>query len=272
MTVTIRNTRELVGERFRFKVLLYGLPGVGKTSWLAGVPNIGIAACETGTGKGLLSVADRGLDFCEPTSLADFAAICSGSIFKDKAAVGLDSLSEMSRTFIKDAALSIPRKGFDSPKRSKGVPELDDYGVMAELTRKYLRGLLDLDKHVVVTATEKVQMPDAESGRGEYLVGPELPGQMFTGSAAMFDFVLRLRTRPKLRTPGDKKSQYIERYFITNSDGAGTIAKCRSNVTGKPLLDLEEIWDPATGRGSFQYLLDKILAGYAAEGAAKNGV
>jgi hypothetical protein len=85
---------------------------------------------------------------------------------------------------------------------------------------------------------------------------------MFTGSTAMFDTVLRLRARQKLRDPRSAKTRYTERYFLTQPDGQGTIAKCRNSVNGKALRDKEEIFDPATGQGTFKYLLEKILKGY----------
>jgi hypothetical protein len=268
LSLAVRNTKELIQpEKFRLKVLVYGLPGTGKTSWMSTAPGLGVAACETGQGKGLLTVAQKGFDFVEPTNLMEFESICAGRVFGDKQTIGLDSLTSMSNTFIKDAALSIPRTRGASEKRNKGVPELDDYGVMAELTRKLLAKLLENDKHVIVTATERYKGPDLESGVGETLIGPDLPGQMFLGSTAMFDFVLRLRTRQKLRDPKDPKSRYVERYFVTQPDGQGTLAKCRSTMDNKPLLDKEEVFDPETGQGTFDALLKKILAGYAASAA-----
>jgi hypothetical protein len=259
-----KNTATLITpENLRLKMLIYGLPGLGKTTFLSTVPNIGIAACETGVGKGLLSVAGNNLEYVEPLTLADFDEVCSGKTFADKDAIGLDSLTTMSNTFIKEAALKIPRMRGDSQKRKEGVPELDDYMVMAEITRKMLWKLLALPQHNITTATEKYKGPDLETGQGETKIGPELPGQMFEGSAAMFDFVFRLRSRQKLRDPKDPKSRYVERYFITQPDGSGTIAKCRSNAKGVPLLDKEEIFDPQTGQGTFPYLLAKILKGYA---------
>lgn len=261
MPLTIRNTRDLVNpDKIKLKMLIYGLPGTGKTSWLSTVPNIGIAACETGEGKGLMTVASSGIDYVEPTSLSDFEALAAGAVFKDKSALGIDSLSDMSRTFIKDAALAIPRRQGPSEKRSKGVPELDDYGVMAELTRKLLRKLLELDKHIVVTATERYDkaMPEDPPGT-ESLIGPDLPGQMFLGSTAMFDLVLRLRTRQVLRTLGDAKSKYLQRFFVTERDGAGSVVKSRLNLKpGVPLLDAEEPIDLDKGIGTFTYLLDKV--------------
>jgi hypothetical protein len=262
----IKNSRELITpDKIRLKVLVYGLPGTGKTEFATTAPNLGYAACETGHGKGLLTAASKGIDYVEPTTLGELEEFVSGKIFGDKDSLVWDSLSHSASTVIKDAALSIPRLRGDAGKRKIGVPELDDYGVMAEMTRKLLNMLLLQDKHVIVTATEKIRMPDAETGLGEITIGPELPGQMFIGATALFDIVLRLRTRQKLRIPGDAKSRITERYFLTGPDGQGTIAKCRNSIKGRTLLDREEVFNLDTGQGSFPYLLDKILKGYLAE-------
>lgn len=262
----IKNSRELITpDKIKLKVLVYGLPGTGKTEFASSAPNPGYAACETGHGKGILTAASKGIDYCEPASLGELEEFVSGKIFGDKESLVWDSLSHSAGTVIKDAALTIPRIRGDAGKRKAGVPELDDYGVMAEMTRKLLNMLLMQDKHVIVTATEKIRMPDPETGQGETLIGPELPGQMFMGSTALFDIVLRLRTRQKLRTAGDPKSRYVERYFLTQPDGQGTVAKCRNSMNGKPLLDKEETFDLTTGAGTFPKLLEKILAGYGNE-------
>lgn len=273
MSLQIKRTKELIApDKLKLNVLIYGLPGTGKTLWCSTVPNIGLAACETGHGKGLLTVADKDLEYIEPTSLADFDAIAKGQVFKDKGAIGLDSLSEMVRTFIKDAALAIPRAKGESDKRRRGIPELDDYGVMGELTRRLLRNLLDSnsDKHIIVTATEKYDKADPENGQAETLIGPDLPGQMFLGATAMFDLVLRLRTRPAMRDPKDPRTKYVQRYLLTQPDGAGSIVKGRPNVGTKPLLDKEEVFDPAAGLGTFDYIYRKIVAGYV-EALGKEG-
>lgn len=268
MSITIRNTKEYIDpEKFRMVILLYGLPGTGKTSWVGTLPpgETGIAACETGVGKGLLSIAEKGFECIEPESLLDLEKFAKGEVFPNKRVLVLDSLSAMAKTFIKDAALKIPRKMGDSDKRKLGIPELDDYGSMGEMTRRLLNMLCGANptKHIVVTATEKYDRPNENDPPGtESLIGPDLAGQMFLGAPAMFDFVLRIRTRPKLRNLGDPKSKYGERYFLTQQE-SGTIAKCRSNSKGVPLLDREEIFDINTGQGGFPYLLDKILKGYA---------
>lgn len=218
-------------------------------------------ACETGHGKGLLTLADQAHDYVEPTSIAEFEEVANGLVFKDKDTLVFDSLSYFAKSYVKDQALAMPRKFGESPKRKAGVPELDDYGVIGELTRKYVEKLVKLNKHVIVLATEKYS--GGHEDNPEVVIGPDLAGSMFTGSTAMFDFVLRLRTRPKLKDPKDAKSRYTERYFITAPDGAGTIAKCRSTLSGKAVLGQEEIFDLETGAGTFVELYRKILGAYA---------
>lgn len=264
MSLQPRNTKELISpEKLKLKLLLVALPGTGKTSFIGTVPNVGVAACETGHGKGLLSVAQGGLAFVEPENFKELESFCSGDVFKDATALAVDSLSAMSKTFIKDYALSFPRKSGQTLKRAAGVPEQDDYGVMGEVTRRLLAKLLAVDKHIIVTCTLKLpQDANPEEGR-EALPGmPDLPGQLALGAAAMFDTVLVMRTRPVLRDPKDAKSRFNQRYFMTQQTDKW-IAKSRMTADEKPILADEEVFDLATGQGSFSYLLDKILKGYA---------
>lgn len=272
MSLAVRNSKELLDPKnLKLKVLVHGIAGSGKTSWLGTVPDIGVAVCETGLGKGMATIAERNVDFVEPTTLDEFDQFCSGvgpATFKTKSALGVDSLSEMVRTFIKDHALSIPNSRGDTQTRRLGVPELRDYGVMGELTRRLVRRLLDQDKHIVVTATLRFDKPDPETGQGELLIGPDLPGAMFLAAPAMFDVVMCMRTRSVLRDPKDPKSKYTQRYLVTEAQG-GMIVKNRHTVNGKSLLAPEEIFDLETGQGTFPYLLDKITKGYAAAAVAK---
>ena len=265
MPLVIQNTRDLVDPKnFKLKVLVFGLYGAGKTTFLSTAPDLGLGVCETGFGKGALSVAGREIDYVDLKSYEDFDTFASGGVFKEKASKGLDSLSDMVRTFIKDKALSLPRAKGESLKRALGVPELDDYNVMAELTRKLLRKLLDQPQHIVVTAGLKVDKPQEESPMaGDTLIGPDLAGQMFLGSTAMFDLVLCLKTRSKLKDPKDAKSRYTERYFVTENNGSGILAKNRLSVAGgKSFLPSEVIFDPETGEGSVPYFIELATKTY----------
>lgn len=264
MALVIKNTRDLIAPgELKLKILAFGLYGTGKTTFMSTAPSLGAGVCETGHGKGMMSVAAKGFDYTELNSYADFDSFCSGTIFKDKETLGLDSLSEMVKTFIKDKALSIPRAKGESQKRLLGVPELDDYGVMGELTRKLIRKLLDQPKHIIVTAGLRIDKPDMETGQGETLIGPDLSGQMFLGSTAMFDLCLCLRTRSVLRDPKDAKSRFTERYWLTANNGSGILAKNRLSVEeAVSFLPQEIIFDPKRGLGTFDHIYQMAVKAY----------
>lgn len=245
--------------------LIYSLPGVGKTSWVGTCPpdETGIAACDLGTGSGLLPICEKSFQYIEPTNLIELEEFVKGKTFPTKKILVLDNLSTMAKTIVKDAALAIPMSGMIS-RSQFGVAEKRDYMVMMEIIRKTLILLINSnpDKHILVMAHEKYDRPNENDAPGtESLVGPELSGQLFTAAPSMFDFVLRLRTRNLLRNPADPKSRYSQRYFQTNQ-APGIIAKCRATVNKKPLLDQEEIFDLDSGAGSFPFLLNKIVEGY----------
>lgn len=260
----LKNTNSLVTpESLKWKVLVIGRPGVGKTTWLSGVPGIGIAACETGHGSGLLSIAHDGVDFVEPKTFTDFRSICLNTFqpFQSKTAIGLDSLTAMTKSFIKDHVLTnFPsRNQKEALRRQAGVMTGFDYGDCADVTRTLLNQLLGQQRHVVVTCLEKTEKD--ENGVVTS-IGPDLPGQLALGAPALFDTVLYLKARKVLRDPRDPRSAYYERYFVTSADGVH-VAKDRNSAGSRAFLSPEEIFDPTTGAGTFNTLFKKILAGHA---------
>lgn len=265
MALKIQNTRELVSpDKLKLKIFVFALHGAGKTTFMASAPDLGVGVCETGLGNGLMSVAHRGIDYARLHDYSDFEAFCSGAIFKEKASLGLDSLSWGMKTFVKDKALTVPRAKGESAKRLLGIPELDDYGSIAEIARKNITKLIDIDKHIIVTAGLRIDKPDENNPTGETLIGPDVAGQMFLGSTAMFDLVLCLRTRSVLRDPKDPKSRYTQRFFVTENTN-GIIAKNRLSISDKGLsfLPPEVIYDPANGIGDFNWFLKEATDKYA---------
>lgn len=266
LPIELKNSRSLVSPNsLKWKLLLVGKPGVGKTTFLSGVPGVFIAACETGHGSGLLSAAHSSVpfDFCEPKSFTDFRSICLNTFepAQKNEAVALDSLSAMTKTFIKDHVLATfpSRNQKEAMRRQAGVMTGFDYGDVADVTRTLVQQLLQQPRHVIVTCTEKAEKDD----NGVIVsIGPDLPGQLALGAPAMFDTVLYLKARKRLRDPRDPKSVYDERYFVTSNDGLH-IAKDRNSTGGKSFLDREEVFDIEKGSGTFTTLFNKILAGHA---------
>lgn len=260
----VKNTRDTVkAENYNFKVLLVADSGIGKTTWAATAPDVGIAACETGEGSGTLSIVKAGVDFVEPKTFADFRSICYDTFqpFQKKRSIALDSLTYMTKSFIREHVLTaFPAKNpREAMRRQAGIPSGFDYSEISELTRNLLNALLAQKKHIIVTALAKYEKDD----NGVIIrIKPDLPGALGDASAAMFDCVMYLKARKLLRDPKDPKSAYVQRYFITQTDSVH-LAKDRNN-SGKPFLAPEEIFDKDTGQGSFPDLLKKILEGHAA--------
>lgn len=260
----VKNTKDIVRpENYNWKVLLVAPTGLGKTTWVSTAPDVGIAACETGEGSGTLSIVKASVDFVEPKSFQDFRSICYDTFapFQHKRTIALDSLSYMTKSFIKDHVLSsFPSKNpREASRRAAGVMSGFDYGDVAEVTRSLVNALLSQKKHIIVTALAK-----SEKDENGLVIGvkPDLPGALADGAAAMFDSVLYLKVRKLLKDPRDPRSAYMQRYFITQADSVH-LAKDRNN-SGRPFLSQEEIFDKETGQGSFPDLLNKILSGHAA--------
>jgi hypothetical protein len=238
-------------SNLKLKILIYGSPGTGKTTWCGGAPRPLFAACETGVANGLLPLANRpDVRYVEVKSLKeldDFLKFAAAD--PDSDTVVLDSVTAMVQTFIRSAALAIPRRYGDTDKRRAGVPELDDYGVMGELLRSRVHRLLEIDKHIIITALSKFREPDAEKGVPAAM-GPMLPGQAFEAVPGMMDHVFYLETK---RAVKDGKSEY---YRIIHTDSPGVIlAKTRISGVLPPQLP----WNGTDGSpGSFRSILRAI--------------
>jgi hypothetical protein len=243
-------------------MLIYGSSGSGKTLFASTAPNPIIAACETGHGNGLMTLASSGIPYVTPTSYSEIEQFCTGVGLEAYETIILDGFSYTTDTLVKDEALSIPRQRGSSPKRDKGILELDDYGVLAELERKLLARLLCLDKHILVTALIDYYKPPSE-GRPEQLGGPDLPGSMRAGATAMFDMVMKLESRPALRDARDPKSRYFQRTFLCENDGR-FLAKSRLRNGTKNIFPTEVVFDPDKGVGTFQWFIAEATKSYSA--------
>jgi hypothetical protein len=252
-------------SKHRWKVLIIGAPGSGKTTWAATAIDPAIAACETGVGSGLLTLAHNpGVMAVVPASFVDLRSVAYDTFlpFQKKQTRVLDSLTAMTKSFVKDHVLTAfsPRNQKEAARRQAGILTGFDYSDVADTVRTLLTKFLSIDAHIVVTALPKTEKDDA----GNIIsILPDLPGALAMGAPAMFDSVLHLKTRKVIRDPKDPRSAKIERYFITGADNIH-VAKDRNSVNGRSFLNQEEIFDPETGQGTFTDLYSKILNGHKA--------
>jgi hypothetical protein len=256
-----------VFQNLKLKILIYGSPGTGKTTWCGGAPRPLFVACETGVANGLLPLVSRSdVRYVEVKSLKELDdCLKFAATDPDSDTVVLDSVTAMVQTFIRAAALAIPRRYGDTDKRRAGIPELDDYGVMGELLRSRIHRLLEIDKHIIITALSKFREPDVEKGVPAAM-GPMLPGQAFEAIPGMMDHVFYLESK---RAVKNSKTEY---YRIIHTVSPGVIlAKTRISGALPPQL----AWDGTDDSpGSFQSISHAIrekISSYNEEKTAQGG-
>lgn len=79
----------------------------------------------------------------------------------------------------------------------------------------------------------------------------------------MFDVVMKLTSRSALKDPRDPKSKYLERYFLTESDGQ-YICKSRLRNGTKSIFPNEVVFDADRNLGTFNWFLQTALKSYSA--------
>ena len=249
MPLIVKTTRGLIRPGWKMKVLIYGVAGAGKTTWAGSAPAPLIGACETGEGHGLMPLANREARYVRLTTVEELDEFIQfAAKDPDSQTVVLDSVTAMCQTFVKDKALSLPRRGPESEKRKLGLPELDDYGSMGELIRSRVMRLLEIDKHVILTALRRHREGDPERGVPE-LIGPMLPGAAFEAVPGMVDHVFLLESRRKIV---NGKSTFV-RTLITAPRGI-IVAKTRVKDGLHPELE----WTDDASPGSFQSIYQRL--------------
>src|SRR5947209_3574283 len=119
MALKIQNTKSLnTNGGFRLKCLIYSPSGYGKSLFASTAPNPIVLACETGHGSGLLTAQAAGIDYIVPETFGDIELFCSGSGLEKYDTLVVDGFSFAADTIIKNHALTVPRRGGESPKRA----------------------------------------------------------------------------------------------------------------------------------------------------------
>ena len=242
--IKIGSTAENVGSNTRMAALIWSASGRGKTTLAGslhamtqkymGKPTL-FCAVESGEGGGTICLKDLNIPLWIPKDLNEVKqGIAALRNDKEFGGFVLDSATELYKAFIKPVALKYPcreRAEVVTGPRREGVPAESDYMIMGELARQVIQEVVNLtalapefSKHVIVTALDKMR-----ESRGEpkeiIFWGPNLPGQMGTDSAGMFQQVGTIEI--KAQVIGGKREAI--RYYTTFSTDAKTL-KDRYNV------------------------------------------
>jgi hypothetical protein len=163
------------------KVIAYGPPGAGKTSFGATFPKTLFLSAESG----LLSVRDRDIDVWTIKSWDEFfpsAGAPEGKTAYEFLAAGghgyrsvvIDSLTELQKKLHEYIVRMNPnvKRGFGDPLA------LQDWGNNADMMRKACRGLRDLEMNVVFIALSQDKEIEGEAVVRPALQGNTLPDEL----------------------------------------------------------------------------------------------
>lgn len=181
------------------KILVYGMPGVGKTVFTATAPKPLIIDIENGAH----SINNH-------PELKDAQALEFKSIFQveqlikylgdrapqldDFETVVVDSFSELQK---RDLDEIVRAEAAKDSARNKYLPIGPDYNVNTEHMRQIASALRDLDRHIIVTCHVKEEKDD---NTGRLLVRPNLTPKLAGTLAGIFDVVGYMSMQDQTRT------------------------------------------------------------------------
>lgn len=161
----IKNTRD-VEFNPTLNMLVYGEPGVGKTTFGATAPRPLIIDAEAG----ILSIRDKDLDIVQIRNFEDMR-----SLFKE---LKKPEVSAKYDTLVIDSITEIMKKIVDEVRGSKERPTLQDWGTIISKTEIMLRTLRDMPKNVIITALVAEEKDDNKIVKRPSVNGKSLPEMM----------------------------------------------------------------------------------------------
>lgn len=131
----------------RVRMLLFGPPKCGKTTWVAhNMPNPIIVDVEAGVVSLLHDPVMRNIDtfpFYERAKLQEFVEFMGSKEGDKYETVVIDTLTEWNAKLI---------DGITKAAGRPGEPQIQDYGLAGNVMREIIVDLLGMNKHLVVTA------------------------------------------------------------------------------------------------------------------------
>jgi len=176
----------------KLKVMIYGEPGVGKTTFASSSPNPLIIDVERGSRT---LVGKENVDVLEYVSIEQVEATIKylkddSPAFKDYDTIVFDSLSEMQRRLL-DQQLGKASKALGSQLYKA---DWDIWGENTQRLRSLMSAFRDIDKNLIVTAQAK-QDQDATTNIMSWR--PDLTPKLAATVAGLFDVVGYLRIDSK---------------------------------------------------------------------------
>lgn len=193
MAFSLTTTRE-AAQLNGIKCLVYGKPGMGKTSLCATAPNPLIISNESG----LLSLKDYDIPVVQVSTFEQLDEVHSwllngGEDTLQYETICLDSISE-----IAEVVLNSAKKNVKDPRQA--------YGVLNETMADLIRQFRDLPGRNVYFTAKQILNEDQHTGVVTY--GPSMPGKTLTQQLSYyFDEVFKLTIG---KTPEGEEYRYLQ--------------------------------------------------------------
>lgn len=195
--------RRLKVEDLHVKMLLYGAPGVGKTTFAAQAGDHSALApvLFLNFEGGLLSVVERGdIDEVPINSMDDLEEVYESlrtqdPAYNDYRTIVIDSGSELySQALVEATEIGMARaqrQGKNIQDRTVDDTELSDYGRASKQVFRIFRAFRDLPINLITTSTAKFTFPrNADKTLVDPIdVGPSFSGNLANQMLGLFDFV-----------------------------------------------------------------------------------
>ena len=212
----------------RMTVLVYGMPGAGKTHFAGTFPKPLFLDMR----GGLETVRKKKVAYYRPKTIAEIISFANPETLKDFRTIVLDHLTEMTRLLMADILAVSGREH----------AQLQDWGMLLERIRRIVVTFTDPellpDHHVVFIAEEHYKQDEAT---GALIGGPAVDGKMFGQIGSWFDCVFHIHNtfNPSTKTR--------ERFLQTEPDSI--YKQIKSRFAGLEKLekpDFPSLWAKIT--------------------------
>lgn len=178
-------------------ILLYGVPGCGKTRLIGELPNPVFIDVE----RGYKSIRKPGVDIIKPTSYRDLiqiiAALNKGVMSPEGFRWTIEGKEFCNRIIVADTLDAISTLILDEVLKGKGIEKAgwDEWGIVINRSKEVTSSLRNLQLkgvHFIATAHEEMEKnPDSNAIKGQ----PALLGKLSEKFSGMFDAVYRMTVK-----------------------------------------------------------------------------
>lgn len=205
--------------------LVYGQPGIGKTTFANTFPNplfIDIRG-------GITTIRASKRAYIQPQSRQELLGCLILDNVQAYDTIVLDTATEGLQLFVQAACVV----------GGRDMPTLAEWSMATEWFRRYIKDLLDLPKYIVVTAQERT---DKDETTGKMFAGPDFTPRLMQQLPAWFDCVFHMRIH------FDTKTGTKSRRLATVPDGLFPARDRLGGLDEYEVPDFGVIWQKISKR------------------------